>query len=89
MLVHKLDLECNHINNLGCWVKKRNPQILVLTSSITTLHSQLSTLTTKYTSLQALVAQSSLSGDHNNNNKTKLQKPPPKKADKPEITTMG
>ena len=69
-LLDKLDTEYNHINNLGSRVKRHNPQLLDLTSSITTLHFQLSTLTTKYISLQALVAQSSLSGDHNNNNKT-------------------
>jgi hypothetical protein len=43
-LLDKLDVEYNHINNLGCWTKKEDPQILALLSSFESLQTKFTAL---------------------------------------------
>jgi hypothetical protein len=85
----QLDTEYNRINNLGRWVKKDDSQVLALTSMISTLQSQLSSLTTQYKSLHALIANPTLQQPTPSPIKDKLQKPPPRKPDGPEITEFN
>jgi hypothetical protein len=87
-LLEQLDTEYNRINNLGRWTKKEDSQVLALNVTISALQSQLSSLTSRYNNLHALVAQSSappplIPG------REKLQKPRAKKPDDPEITTYN
>jgi hypothetical protein len=86
-LLDKLDAEYNRINNLGRWTKREDPQVLALTATISTLQSQLSTLKGQYGSLQALIAKTISSTNANTPTPTvtKLQKPPPKHPNDPEI----
>jgi hypothetical protein len=86
-LLDKLDAEYNRMNNLGCWIKKEDPQVLALTSTISNLQSQLSSIKTQYASLQALFAKTK-SPPTPLPTQTKLQKPPPKQPDESEITTF-
>jgi hypothetical protein len=58
--LEQLDTEYNRINNLGRWVKKDDSQVLALTSTISTLHSQLSSFMTKYKLFHALIANPTL-----------------------------
>jgi hypothetical protein len=87
-LLQQLDSEYNRIINLGRWLKKDDSQVLALTTTISTLQLQLSSLTTRYNSLHALVAQSSVLPPPIPG-KEKLQKPPAKKPEDPEITTFN
>jgi hypothetical protein len=75
-LLDKLDGEYNHINNYA--------QILALTSTISSLQTQLTTLKGQYGTLQAFVSKGKLPTPPDSS--TKLQKPPPKMAGDPEIT---
>jgi hypothetical protein len=59
-LLEKLDTELNCINNLGWWVKKDDSQLLALTSTISTLQSQISSLKSQYKLLHALIANPTL-----------------------------
>jgi hypothetical protein len=88
-LLDQLDTEYNCINNLGRWVKKDDSQVLALTSTISTLQSQLSSLMTQYKSLHALLANPTLQQPTPSPAKDKLQKPPPRKPDDPEITEFN
>lgn len=45
------------INNLGCWTRWDNPQILVLNATINNLQCQLSSVTKHYGSLEALIVK--------------------------------
>jgi hypothetical protein len=83
-LLDQLDIEYKRLTGLGRWAKKEDTQVLALTATISSLQSQLSSLTTKYSSLQALIAQPSPSPTPPA--KEKLQKPPPCKPGEPEIT---
>jgi hypothetical protein len=57
-LLDKLDLQYNQINNLGHWVKCKDPQVLTLTaSSSITLQSQFSTVQNQYSALMAKISQ--------------------------------
>lgn len=85
-LLEQLDTEYNRINNLGHWTKKEDSQVLALNVTISALQSQLSSLMSRYNSLHALIAQSSVLPSPTPG-KEKLQKPPAKKLDDPEITT--
>jgi hypothetical protein len=69
-------------------VKKDDSQVLALTSMISTLHSQLSSLMTQYKSLHALIASPTLQPTPSLA-KEKLQKPPPRKPEEPEITEFN
>jgi hypothetical protein len=84
-LLDKLDGEYNRINNLGCWIKHVDPQVLALTATISNLQSQLSTLKGQYSSLQAFIAKSTLPPPTPTPTAIKLQKPPPKQPGEPEI----
>ncbi len=74
-LLDQLDIEYKCLTGLGRWAKKEDTQVLALTATISSLQSQLSSLTTKYCSLQALIAQPSPSPTPPA--KEKLQTPPP------------
>jgi hypothetical protein len=87
-LLELLDTEYNRINNLGHWIKKEDSQVLALNVTISNLQSQLSSLMSRYNSLHALVTQSSIPPPPTPG-KEKLQKPPAKKPDDPEITTYN
>jgi hypothetical protein len=81
-LLDKFDAEYNCINNLGRWTKRDNPQIHALTATISNLQSQLSTVTKQYGTLQALLAKNVPTPPDKS---TKLQKPPPRQDNKPEV----
>ncbi len=88
-LLDKLDAQYNRINNLSCWIKKGDPQVLSLTATISNLQSQLSFIKNKYGSLQALIAKTTSTNPPTPSpTQTKLQKPPPKQPDAPEIITF-
>ncbi len=80
------------INNLGCWIKKEDPQVLALTATISNLKSELSSIKTQYGSLHALLAKNAsntpLLTPTPSPTTTKLQKPPPKHPTDPEIITF-
>jgi hypothetical protein len=84
-LLDKLHGEYKRINNLGRWTKCNDPQILALTSTISTLQLQLTTLKGQYGALQAFDSKAKLTSTSDASS-TKLQKPPPKQAGDPEIT---
>jgi hypothetical protein len=84
-LLDKLDAEYNRINNLGRWIKKEDPHVLALTTTISNLQSQLYTLKGQYGSLKAFIAKSTLPPPTPTPTATKLQKPPPRQPGKPEI----
>jgi hypothetical protein len=82
-----LDNEYNRISTLGRWTKRESPEILALTATISNLQAELSSVKNQYNNFQALIARV------NNPNtlqqpSTKLQKPPPKMANEPEVTTF-
>ena len=86
-LLDQLDNEYNRISTLGRWTKRESPEILALTATISNLQAELSSVKNKCNNFQALIARV------NNPNtpqqpSTKLQKPPPKKANEPEVTTF-
>jgi hypothetical protein len=91
-LLDKLDLEYTRINNLGCWIKKEDPQVLALTATISNLKSELSSIKHQYSSLHALVAKNTsttpLLETTPSSTHTQLQKPPPKQPSDPEIVTF-
>jgi hypothetical protein len=77
LLLDKLDLEYNRINNLGCWIKLKDPQGLPLTMNLNILQSQFSTIKTQYSALMAKTSQPP---------PERLQKPPAHKPGDPEVT---
>jgi hypothetical protein len=91
-LLDKLDLEYTRINNLGCWIKKEDPQVLALTATISNLKSELSSIKHQYGSLHALLAKSTsatpLQASPPLPTQTKLQKLPPKQPTDPDIVTF-
>jgi hypothetical protein len=80
-LLDLLDNEYTRINNLGRWHRKEDTQILALTASLQNLQSQLSSLHNRYMALLA----SKNTPPPPTPNPTKLNKPPPRQADAPEV----
>jgi len=84
-LLDKFDMEYKQLETLGRWERKKDPEILALTATISNLQAQLSNLKTQ----QAMIAKTSNPNPNPTNNgppSTRLQKPPPKQAGAPETT---
>jgi len=82
-LLDKFDMEYKRLETLGCWERKKDPEILALTATISNLQAQLSTLKTQ----QAMIAKTSNPNPNpTNNGPPSTRKPPPKQAGAPETT---
>jgi len=78
-LLDQFDTEYTRLDNLGRWTKQEDHNMLALLSSFQTLQAQFNNLKAEHTALQA---------QHKpppNGNRTKLNKPPPKKPNDPEV----
>ncbi len=83
-LLDKLDNEFNCINNLGCWIRQEDPQILALTASLQNLQNRFSMLQGQYQAFAAVKDKPAPTTPPPPSS-TKLNKPPQKKADDPEV----
>lgn len=83
-LLDKFNQEYNRLQNLGCWIEKEDSKMLALVSSFETLQDQFSSLQSKYSALQAQLTKKT--SDTPPTPKSKLNKPPAKKPDDPEVT---
>jgi hypothetical protein len=82
-LLDKFDIEYKRLETLGRWEKKKDPEILALTATISNLQAQLSTVKTQYAMIAKLRQPSNTTPTGTPS--TKLQKPPPRQAGTPEI----
>jgi hypothetical protein len=78
-LLDQFDVEYTRLANLGRWVKKEDNTMLALLSSLQTLQSKFTALHSDYIALQAQ------NQNNTKNNRQKLNKPPPKKENDPEV----
>jgi hypothetical protein len=82
-LLDKLDLEYTRIHNSGRWAPREDPQVLALTAALSTLQSKITTLQSQYVALQSQITKAPTPTPPP---KEKIQKPPPRQANDPEIT---
>jgi hypothetical protein len=88
-LLDKLDIEYKRLETLGHWEKKKDPEILALTATISCLQTEFSNVKTKYAMLaKTPPSTANLSTTNNNQTTTKLQKPPPRQVGTPEIVVF-
>ncbi len=78
-LLDQFDVEYTRLANLGHWVKKEDNTMLALLSSLQSLQSKFTALHSDYIALQAQ------NQNNTKNNRQKLNKPPPKKENDPEV----
>jgi hypothetical protein len=85
-LLDHFDVEYTRLDNLGRWTKKEDSTMLALLSSFQSLQSKFAALQSEYVALQAQSQNSSKDNNNNSNiNRIKLNKPPPRKENEPEI----